>query len=711
MFAVCISYYDRDVNGVLALAGYLSLALVSWYGALYVSRWNRQIGAAFLCLGVLYIFLSNSALLGLLVFSGQGFTNEVFYHFEPVAFKVAWDEYATAIVIGASLLAVVLGALIGTFVRSAPGKAFSLRDKWLQAASLAVLVFTLGQTPAYGLVSAYIEYRSYESETTVFTFADYLPFQKAGILNSTEVLKKSDLAVTPPPQPKNLLLIYLESFNHGLSEHPDYPGLTPEINALQAAYPSTSNHYNSAFVTIEGIVSSQCGTLLPMTRAANSIMGENSAMPTMACLGDILAEAGYTQYYLGGAPMEFAGKGQFLQSHGYQDIRGWEHWAELGRKQRTGVWGLSDPELFEEAIATVEKAVLDPPYNLTLLTLGTHLPGFLYEECQPYAADAAPFINAAHCTDQLLGKFISTLEERKLLENTLVFIVGDHGVFPTIEMRKLFGDMVEDRRILTLAWPAPALPENWPMATYDVAPTLLDLLDIGHNQQFLYGDSALAKPESRFFVTRYYDWVDGKRANASEGSCGQPLAGPSSPMNQCHKRKLLLATQAKLDSFAGEVEERLDCVDHALLDVNFDNESQSYLVNVDGKSVEETFIWEGYYLKNPRGGFFVIELNGSNMIRARDYYSLDMKYQSTLASRLRTWPKHRRLFMLYLEQDGTSVSEELAEVMQKTGIELEGSGVYLADPAGAGPRHPFMPINDMPFRIGLQGCLKSLSFR
>ncbi|GAH13737.1 unnamed protein product, partial [marine sediment metagenome] len=54
--------------------------------------------------------------------------------------------------------------------------------------------------------------------------------------------------------------------------------------------------------------------------------------------------------YLGGAELAFAGKGAFFREHGYTQVRGWKHWADLGY-ERFNDWGLSDSDLFEQAFA------------------------------------------------------------------------------------------------------------------------------------------------------------------------------------------------------------------------------------------------------------------------------------------------------------------------------------------------------------------------
>src|SRR5690606_36832753 len=102
------------------------------------------------------------------------------------------------------------------------------------------------------------------------------------------------------------------------------------------------------------------------------------------------------------------------------------------------------------------------------------------------------FLNTASCTDQLLGIWLERLQLDGVLDDTVVVITADHHVFPNPEMKRLFGEKaVLDRRLplVVLGTDVHALTEVG--SSYDLAPTLLDLLDIEHNARFALGRSLL----------------------------------------------------------------------------------------------------------------------------------------------------------------------------------------------------------------------------
>src|SRR5690606_23189858 len=126
-----------------------------------------------------------------------------------------------------------------------------------------------------------------------------------------------------------------------------YPGLMPNLTRLVAEHGLVPHIHASSFVTMEGIVNTQCGTLYPFDGRSEAMAGFDNLLERMPCLGDVLHAAGYRQTFLGGADKSFAGKGRFLSVHGYDKVMGQGDWAAQGLNQRPGTWGVSDVDLFK----------------------------------------------------------------------------------------------------------------------------------------------------------------------------------------------------------------------------------------------------------------------------------------------------------------------------------------------------------------------------
>lgn len=142
-------------------------------------------------------------------------------------------------------------------------------------------------------------------------------------------LKKNLKAAAATPA-KNLILLYIESGGVAMAPAKAYPHLTPNLSGLISKHAFVPHLHASSYITIEGLVNSQCGTLIPFAHGNHSVGGFGHTVEKMTCLGDVLARAGYRQTFMQGADRKFAGTGQFLALHGYDRIMGFEDWQKMG---------------------------------------------------------------------------------------------------------------------------------------------------------------------------------------------------------------------------------------------------------------------------------------------------------------------------------------------------------------------------------------------
>ena len=268
----------------------------------------------------------------------------------------------------------------------------------------------------------------------------------------------------PDTPSHNLIVVYLESVEDSLADDSIFE--TNMLEGLQAAtedfdaIPRLEQYKNFGW-TMAGIVGTQCGVPLraaassPIDESANNdawILNDWSAstyMPGAVCLGDILAENGYTNVFLGGAFSSFAGKGTFFASHGYQEVLGREDWTEAGLPMAEDWWGLSDSSLFEQAEGRLlELRESGSKFALTLLTLDTHEPAYLQAPCE--LTTEIEMESIARCSTDAVADFIEFLRADGFLEDSVVVIMGDHT-----RMAGPLDDLLgktEDRPIFNRIW-------------------------------------------------------------------------------------------------------------------------------------------------------------------------------------------------------------------------------------------------------------------
>ncbi|MEP0203562.1 MAG: LTA synthase family protein [Halioglobus sp.] len=578
--------------------------------------------------GLAIVFVAVLAIVSLLTrvsygflqdFTGMGYTIEFFAHAEWKSVKIAFSEY------GFTSIPIVVLVALSVWFFSILGRALHQKSVFEGALALALsgvfLYFGSNSAPEVLFARGY---QQFVSAGEITTLSDEEVRSNASIvlepLRPSRPLPKEKALIraTAPKQPYNVVIVYLESFNENLTENEEYPGLTPNIDAMKQVHYTFPYNFSSGYVTIEGIFNSQCGTLVNMAYSNSSLKKAGARMPKLPCMGDVLRKAGYTQIYLGGADLSFAGKGAYLLDHGYDQVLGLNHWIDQGFKKVKNAWGLPDTQLFEEAFKQIEVLHAKPnPFNVTLLTLGTHVPGYPYEGCPDYPQSDERFIDAIHCTDFLLDKFVRQLDASGILEDTIVYVQADHGVFKSRDMFRLFGKKgVTDRRLFTMA----IVPEKRKkelvhfnpqaqMSSLDMVANVLDLMEIEHDADFILARSHVNREtQPRYEITRYGDYTaqgeaftnipqDCAKSNMSE----IPLI---LPLNSCDKRRAIHAVYTLGSTYADKPKDNLVCELSA--ETYLDPRTSIFHLRWGTENLTGNFYGEGRPVLKRKGVFAVI---------------------------------------------------------------------------------------------------------
>ena len=486
-----ISYYYAYDQDIFKLIGYSTSLLMLILSVLCLaSRFKNQM-LRFFVVFFLSMFLIIIELMNLVSFylQGEGFNERFFFHFNIDTLKNAGTAYP-------GLLIVVVMFFLFIIVFS---KVISTKE-WLKKLPIYMILPLLFTTTFLG---------SSVSEIINFYSGNFQADQALSIeeikkrINSEA--KQSELNISALERSKqqissgkNLVLIYLESLEQIYTDNNVFAALTPNINNLMnngLIFPNIEQTLGTGW-TIAGTVASQCGTPLLAVKgqlAGNQIM-KKGFLNKAVCLGDILHKAGYTQTFMGGAKGEFAGKSRFYRDHDFDKVLGLDELkGKLKDQKYQNTWGLFDDTLFE--MAAKEYFLLassGEAFNLTLLTLDTHRPGFQSKSCIQYGPRNNSMLNAIHCTDQLLEKFIYKIKQHPSYKNTVVVIMSDHLAMRNVTDKYYPEDY--DRKLLVTVLNSKVKGKiETHGAHMDIAPTILDLLNIVYEPGFLLGKS-LVKP-------------------------------------------------------------------------------------------------------------------------------------------------------------------------------------------------------------------------
>jgi len=175
---------------------------------------------------------------------------------------------------------------------------------------------------------------------------------------------------------------------------------------------------------------------------------------------------------------------------------------------------MGDIDMFEQALEKIGR--FREPFFVEIMTLSNHHPfDHDYDIEFPEALAAVPgdshyrnYLRGMHYTDRAVGEFLEAARAEPWFSRTLFVILGDHAVraYPTSQRGGSLGPVLEteiyfrDRLLLYgPGWLEPATHDVLG-SQIDVAPTVLDLLDIRSDNSFL-GVSLLADvPEDRRFA-------------------------------------------------------------------------------------------------------------------------------------------------------------------------------------------------------------------
>ena len=235
-------------------------------------------------------------------------------------------------------------------------------------------------------------------------------------------------ALTKPESPPNLVLIYAESLEQKYFDESIFPGLLPNLKQFREQSVSFPNLKTMMHATIAGMLGSQCG--LPLYTAA-APQNMDKFLPETTCMSDLMGEIGYNCVYMGGASLKFQSKGGFYTSHGFSEVIGKKALMKtLDDPKYKNHWGVHDDTLLNEAYKKFDTlAQQEQPFGLVLLTIDTHPPeGNVCRDCSgmKYEDGSNEYLNAIHCTDFLLARFLKQVRENPNGKDTLIVFMSDH---------------------------------------------------------------------------------------------------------------------------------------------------------------------------------------------------------------------------------------------------------------------------------------------
>ncbi len=338
----------------------LSIALFLASVVLYAWKAGRNTWWFAATLTVLGLFVVlNITLYASDYFTGDGINDAVLYTLTNSLTGAGIGKYILPGVGVAVALVAVFGAL-GWVLRR---RRHHPHHVGYSLAALLLALASVDASPAFHQISELVKSQSREGDP------DFAAYYK-------EPSKQID-----NPQ-LNLVYIYGESLERTYFDNDAFPNLTPELGRIKDEAIDFSNTMQlpGTDYTIAGMVASQCGIPLFAPFEGNASASVSSFFPQNICLGDILKNSGYENYFVQGANLRFAGKDVFLKSHGFDHLYGAEELkTTVADPTYRNDWGFYDDTVLDETWKKFEElSQSGKRFSLFALTVDTHHPDGFY---------------------------------------------------------------------------------------------------------------------------------------------------------------------------------------------------------------------------------------------------------------------------------------------------------------------------------------------
>lgn len=289
------------------------------------------------------------------------------------------------------------------------------------------------------------------------------------------------------PDSPNIILIFTEGLSQNIVE--DDREIMPNLAALEEASLFFSDYYNHTFATYRALI----GQLY------SGYQLDDFDQNQLISLQQILDWNGYNTAFINTEP-ENSDFTAYLESFKFDTL------INDGLPEHSGMAdSYSDKEAYEILFNTAsELSKSNIPFFVGIYTFGTHMSLDAVDEV--YGDGSDPFLNKFYNLDIWLGDFLEKFEESPLAEDTIIVFTADHAAYCDADFTNAFPDyprisqMIDEIPLCIYysgmeAETISAKGRN----TLDLAPTVLDYLDISEPNFFL-GESLFA-PEGTLYDT------------------------------------------------------------------------------------------------------------------------------------------------------------------------------------------------------------------
>lgn len=251
----------------------------------------------------------------------------------------------------------------------------------------------------------------------------------------------NSVEITFPEQKRNLVFITVESLETTFLSKSEGGGLdyniVPNLSEIANNNINFSNNggvggaksFTGTTWTAGGLIAHTAGIPLKVPFGlSDNTYGNDTFLPGVVTLFDVLRDNGYYQAVMLGSDSHFANGNVYFTCHGVNKI--YDYYTarddKLFPEDYKAWWGYEDKLLFSYAKQELsEISTFNQPFSFMLRTADTHhIDGYVCSECKCEYEEQ--YENVFSCADRQLYEFIEWLKAQPFYENTTIVITGDH---------------------------------------------------------------------------------------------------------------------------------------------------------------------------------------------------------------------------------------------------------------------------------------------
>ena len=371
---------------------------------------------------------------------------------------------------------------------------------------VSVILFAGKYSPVYNLLELLGDYRDYRRTAELIgnESVDGSRFYRSEIGNYVD--KPTEL-----PENPNVILIFTEGLSRSIIL--DELNIMPNLRSLESKSLSFTNYYNHSFATFRGLI----GQLY------SGYQFDNFDTNGLVSLQSILGRRGYQTTFINTEPSnrKFL---EYLESFQFDEVVSTANSTIEGSEDIY----IHDSDAYELLYDTVmAQHESGTPFFTAIYTFGTH--ASLDSPDEKFGDGSNVLLNKFYNLDIQFGKFFEKFKNSDMYDDTILIFTTDHATYQDDDFLKTFS--LTDRVTATVdEIPLYFYYKGCVIGTKDVAgknsldlaPTLLDYLDISEPNYFL-GNSLFGeeKISSEYDTIFYYPSLtmstkDGKVSELSQ---------------------------------------------------------------------------------------------------------------------------------------------------------------------------------------------------